>query len=120
MDLDIGSFTADHKADLEHFRGITLRLAVVNHGTVPAKGTARIVGREHGKVVFSTAFRVTDAVGNGPNRYSVRVTHANRLSPGRVTWTVYLTTPGDVDGPRAETATASTTLVEHHRPHERF
>ena len=119
VDLDIRSFRVERKADLNHFRRLTLRLAVESHGTNAAAGTATIVGRQGGTVVFSSAFAVTDAVGDGATTYVVRITDPSRFVPGLVTWTATLIVAGDVDGPGGDVATATTWLRGHatHRPH---
>ncbi len=78
-----------------------------------------VIGQQHGKVIFATVVSVTDRLGGGATKYVVRVKHLDRLSPGKVVWTAYLQTPGDVDGPGGDGARTSTLLVEHHRGHER-
>ena len=92
--------------------------SVVNHGTVASTGTAMIVGRQNGTIVFSSLLSVTDALGGHATRYVSRVVNKSKLVPGLVTWTVYLTTAGDVDGPGRDVAVATTRLVSEDDLHD--
>ena len=112
VDLDIMGFRAKAKVNLSRFQPFALKLSVKNTGGLPAVGTATIVGRQDGAIVYTATIPgVTDAVGNGRSTYSVSVSDPTAFKVGTVTWIVTLETPGDVDGPGGDTATAQTEFI---------
>jgi hypothetical protein len=114
VDLDIRRFSADRNIDLEEFGGVRLRLSIRNSGTVAATGSAVIVGRQGGAIVFSRTIAVARRVGDGSARYVVRVSNMDLFRPGLVTWTVSLIVTGDPDEPAGDVASATTMIVGEH------
>jgi hypothetical protein len=92
---------------------------VANHGTGPASGSATIVGRQGGTIVFSSVVPVSGPVADGITTYQVRVTDRSLFAPGLVTWTVTLAVAGDVDGPGGDVATAMTRIRDNVKNYRR-
>jgi hypothetical protein len=96
---------------LAGIHGITLRLTIENNGTVPATGTATVIGRQGGVIVHRATLDITDGVGGGQTRYSIDILDPSPFDPGQVTWSVTLDVPGDRDGIGGDVATATTIIA---------
>jgi hypothetical protein len=78
---------------------------------VAASGTAVIVGRQAGRIVFTRTIAVARQAGPGSTRIVVRIADKGLFSPGLVMWTVSLSVAGDRDGPGGDVASATTLFV---------
>ncbi len=115
-DLDIKSFRASHRANLDNFRRIRLTLVARNNGFVDIPGagfgaTATIVGMQDGVEIYSATIPVWDPLGDGGTRFRIEITDPSLFVPGTVMWTATLSVPRDVDGPGGDVASASTLIV---------
>lgn len=105
LDLDIKSFRVTKRVSLIRVKPVVIKLTVDNDGMVDGSADATLTGVQNGGVVHEQTLSVTDAVGNGSNRYTLDPFTPDQV--GDITWTLVI---ADED-PDDDVATATTTVL---------